>query len=540
MLIASIVCIGSAWCDTWTKELACGVTLTQTIDTPTDAGAAQVINVLRVDPKAPGVRVQAAIGRDHVYALDGAKGRETVRTMARRLGAVAAVNADYFAWTGSPLGMLISDGELIKDPWPGRVVFGMTSDKKFIFDQIGFDGRITLDDGRFFSIAGINRSRGHNELVLYTPKFFRSTLTSKEGNEAVIRCDDPQVRVGTPLTGTVTEVRLSSGNSPVPEGSIVLSGSFMGAKFISDNLKPGTKVSLRLDVRGSSTVGWDKVVQSVGGGPWLVRDGRVFVDASEEKFQPSFSYGANPRTALGVTSDGKLLIVTVDGRQHLSRGMSLNSLAELMKSLGCVQAMNLDGGGSTTMATSIGVLNSPSTGSERAVADGLAVFGTTPSFEEVRSSAAKEPTENRSGYIQLASRGGQSSSLAPSIRANMDKKPGEEFIIAPPGATIETGVPYRMLLLDAATYRPLDDNLAGKAIWSVTGTIGFIDQSGVLHPMRPTKGTVSARIGSLTAKISVEAARAAQVEENLTDPTDAPNASADPTDSSSSVNAEKR
>lgn len=529
LLIA--VCSVPSWSDSWTKELAHGISLTQTIESQGTDGAEQVINVLRVDPKAPGVRVQAAIGRDRVYGLDAAKGRETVRTMARRLKAVAAVNADYFGWTGNPLGLLISDGELIKDPWPGRVVFGMTAEKKFIFDQLHLDGRITLEDGRFFSIAGINRSRGHNELVLFTPKFFSSTLTSKEGTEAVIRCDDCKLRAGGSMTGTVTDLRPLSGDIPLLPGTVVISGSFMGAKFIGDNLKPGTRVTLKLDLRGSSTTGWDRVEQSVGGGPWLVKDGRVFVDAQEEKFQSSFYQGSHPRTAVGVTSDDKLLIVTVDGRQKWSRGMSLNSLAQLMRSLGCLQAMNLDGGGSTTLATGVGVINSPSTGSERAVADAIAVFGTALSFEEVRDMAAKEPLGSGSGgYIQLASRGSSSSNLVPSIRANSDKKPGEGFIIAPPGAPIETGSPYRMVLLDASTYRPLPDNLANKAIWSVTGSVGFIDQSGVLHPLRARKGKVTAQIGSSMAQLNVEAVKAAPIEENQVDPTDLPSSSAQPTE----------
>jgi hypothetical protein len=115
--------------------------------------------------------------------------------------------------------------------------------------------------------------------------------------------------------------------------------------------------------------------QAIGGGPWLVQNGVVAVDWKEQKFQlADFVEKLHPRTAVGVTEDGILMLVTVDGRQAVSQGVSLFQLAEIMKKLGAKNAMNLDGGGSTTMTIGGAIVNTPSDGKLRPLANGLLVF----------------------------------------------------------------------------------------------------------------------------------------------------------------------
>jgi len=119
---------------------------------------------------------------------------------------------------------------------------------------------------------------------------------------------------------------------------------------------------------------WPEMTEAIGGGPNLVRNG--IVEYTEEGF-PWVTIRA-PRTAVGLTADGKMLLVTVDGRRDSALGMTIPQLADLMRRLGCESAMNLDGGGSTTMyvrgSGSAGVVNQPSGGTERKVSDGLFVF----------------------------------------------------------------------------------------------------------------------------------------------------------------------
>jgi exopolysaccharide biosynthesis protein len=111
----------------------------------------------------------------------------------------------------------------------------------------------------------------------------------------------------------------------------------------------------------------------VGGAPILIHDGEVVVDFSVEEVQQSFVKGRHPRTAVGILPDGTWVLVVVDGRQmNLSLGMSIPELAAFMKSLGCVHALNFDGGGSATMYLYGQVVNSPSdlTG-ERRISDAI-------------------------------------------------------------------------------------------------------------------------------------------------------------------------
>ena len=118
-----------------------------------------------------------------------------------------------------------------------------------------------------------------------------------------------------------------------------------------------------------------------GGGPRILRAGRVAVAARAEGFAPvpsffrSFVAGRQPRTLAGVRADGTLLLVTVDGRAPgWSAGMTLPEAARLMRSLGARDALNLDGGGSSTMTVRGEVVNRPSDRVERRVSDGLFVM----------------------------------------------------------------------------------------------------------------------------------------------------------------------
>jgi exopolysaccharide biosynthesis protein len=136
------------------------------------------------------------------------------------------------------------------------------------------------------------------------------------------------------------------------------------------------KVGDPLEVSLSLHPSWDElgVTQIIGGGPRLVRDGELYITGEEERFQADILVGRAPRTAIGITGDGKLLLVTVNGRQpNISVGMTLSELGNLLIELGALQAMNLDGGGSTTMVIRNLVLNLPSDGKERPVGNAIVV-----------------------------------------------------------------------------------------------------------------------------------------------------------------------
>src|SRR5690606_6995697 len=114
---------------------------------------------------------------------------------------------------------------------------------------------------------------------------------------------------------------------------------------------------------------------AVAGVPQLIKDGKIDITWEQEKASKAFAETRHPRTAVAKLKDGKFLMMTVDGRQPgVSVGMSLQELAEYLFSLGAVDAMNLDGGGSTTMYLDGKVVNTPSDKEgERKIGDAIVV-----------------------------------------------------------------------------------------------------------------------------------------------------------------------
>jgi Phosphodiester glycosidase len=344
------------------------------------------VNVLTVRPE----RIAPVLSNELVL------GRETTSGIARRRGAPAGVNGGYFViggpGDGDPAGTFVEDGELISETIDGRTNL-LLSGTGARLGVLSFRGRAAIG-GAARELDGVDRVRGQirncggrggdlpterplhdvtctdtSELVLVTPRFGPTTATGADGVEAIV------------LGGVVTELR-EGGNAPVPADGYVLSGSGDAADFLRSHAQPGSRPALRLELHESGrSLPLEGSV--VNGGPALVRSGRFFVRSAEEGFlhpgEPAFYYSfgirRNPRTLAGIRPDGTLLLVTIDGRQpDWSVGASFEESADVMRSLGAREALNLDGGGSTTFTIGGAVVNRPSDATgERPVSDGLFV-----------------------------------------------------------------------------------------------------------------------------------------------------------------------
>jgi phosphodiester glycosidase len=171
-----------------------------------------------------------------------------------------------------------------------------------------------------------------------------------------------------------------TGSTQIPSDGFVISAVGSSRDWVKRNARQGgpTKFWWRLNSlhARADNQKWRNAHSILGAGPQLIKAGKIDITDKQEKIVAGFATDRHPRTALARLGSGKILLLTVDGRQPgVSVGMSLQMLAELLLEFGAVEAMNLDGGGSTTMVVQDKVVNKPSdqTG-ERPVSDAILVF----------------------------------------------------------------------------------------------------------------------------------------------------------------------
>jgi exopolysaccharide biosynthesis protein len=324
------------------------------------------INLLRIDLTKARLRM--------VHAMDEAVGLETVSSMAARYGALAAINSGYFRTTGTyrgdSVGVEVLDGKILSESNNGRAAVGLieaNGAQQMVFGHVVFTGELITGAKRKHSINGLNRPRADNELIVFTPEFHRTTLTDPSGLEVTVRLN------------RVIDLRDHQGSSAIPADGFVVSATGTAREWARQNLRRGglARLSLELSpVETDQAEQWQKANSIVGGGPQLIKDGRIEITNAAEKILPAFVSDGHPRTAIAKLKSGQILLVTVDGRQPgESIGMSLTMLANLLIEFDAVEAINLDGGGSTTMVIRNKLVNRPSDATgERSVSDAILIF----------------------------------------------------------------------------------------------------------------------------------------------------------------------
>ncbi|HEY7596207.1 MAG TPA: phosphodiester glycosidase family protein [Actinophytocola sp.] len=359
----------------------------------TDRGPWRV-QVLTIDPKRFHGKLVGDFGPD-------IERRETTSSLAQAQGATAAVNAGFFVLDpasgapGDPAGLGVYNGQLLSEATNGRPVFAFTDNGRHAdVDRYRWVGtvrsgheKLTLDG--IDRVPGMIRNCGGtaddlptnnplhdttctdaDEVVAFTPQYGASTPTGP-GVEAVLD-----------RHGTVTGVREPRGGAlAAGERSVQATGK--QADALRAMAAPGTRLTIDshlVDERGHTARTPEMVVN---GGPELVRNGRPHAtpqaDGMVRPGDPSFYYGwaakRNPRTLAGVDGHGRILLATIDGRAVDSLGLSIPESAAVADALGMVNAINLDGGGSTTMVVDGQVINHPSDATgERPVGDAILVL----------------------------------------------------------------------------------------------------------------------------------------------------------------------
>ena len=290
------------------------------------------INIIEADLKiANNLELTPALSTS-----DKLQSRRTISTIAKSKNAIAAVNGTYFKFqSGVPLGTLMINEKVYTGPVYDRVALG-------IFDN-GFDvARVQLNanikgSGAKVKVDNVNQPRMLSTHVLvYTPEWGKTSPYAPKYGMSLRVAD-----------GKITKA--SANPLDIPQNGYVISGP---KKLLQPLLK-----NKDVDLTIKTIPEWKNVKHIISGGPYLVKNGEVFVDMTAQKL--CAIGGRNPRTAVGYTSDNNLILLTADGREGSSIGMTLMELARFMQSLGCIGAINLDGGGSTVMYVNGSVVNKP-------------------------------------------------------------------------------------------------------------------------------------------------------------------------------------
>ncbi|MEU0091285.1 phosphodiester glycosidase family protein [Kribbella sp. NPDC006257] len=357
------------------------------------------VQVLTIDPR------KFRGGLDASYGLD-LEARETTSTLATLTGATAAANAGFFVLDpksgapGDPAGVAVYDGRLVSEPTAGRPALVIndgarnTAVERFRWrgEIRGLGAPLPLDG--LDRVPGLIRNCGGTADDLPTSKPLHD-VTCKDPDEliafdsayAASTPSGPGAEVVIDRHGVVTAIRTTTRGGAIPEGGRTVQAIGNQVPLLLAAAKIGNRLEIRASLTdlGGHDVRLSPRTTIVNGGPELIRDGQLhatpLADGMAPPDNPSQYYGwvhkRNPRTIAGVDALGRTVIITADGRSEASLGLGIAEAAAVAKSFGLRSAINLDGGGSTTMVANNKLVNSPSDATgERPVGDALVITPT--------------------------------------------------------------------------------------------------------------------------------------------------------------------
>ncbi|TFE03986.1 S-layer homology domain-containing protein [Jeotgalibacillus salarius] len=399
-IVAGLAIAGAAVSDTQAAsyEVTPGVQHTQSSFSMNARN--QVSNVLDINTASPYISVDLGVPSP-LTSLSAVQNQAT-RNTENLYHMVGAVNASFFHFnTAMPAYLVaeqnkvatygvISDGmdEYMSIP----SAFGIDAQGKALIDTFAYDSTISFE-GKNLKVSSVNKSRKANETIIYTPSWrYSDTRTNEHGIEIIVRGLSDKLEngaeLGNEVTGTVENVRLPGRtySNTIPSDGYVISVHGTNVSQYT-SLAKGDQITLKMDVEDK----WKDAEYLIGSGPLLVQNGKVdmTIDTGSARAKQRTA-----RTAVVTDSTGeKVKLVTVDATST-SAGMTLPEFSQYLVSIGAHQALNLDGGGSTTMvARKYGnaypsMINGTSTGNMRSVSTILAAVSRAP-YSEAKYISAK-------------------------------------------------------------------------------------------------------------------------------------------------------
>jgi Phosphodiester glycosidase len=289
--------------------------------------------------------------------------KDKVSAMVNDADAIAGVNGTFFGYAGEPLGVLMINGELVSYSINDRTALIIDKKNHCFIDNVSLSGETSLE-GAIIQLAGINAKRGPGEAVIYTPRYGSQT---NEDNPGIV------------LSVVGDEVRdISRARAWIPKDGYAISLDPTYYNMLGSKVKVGSKIHTTLKLMPLSGLANIEIKHVIGGGPRLLKSGQIYISRNSERFKNDIAKSRAARTAVGINKEGTLVFVTVDkcppsAKSGKSAGATLEELAQIMKDLGCVDAMNLDGGSSSAMVLNGNLINTPSNGIERSVSNGILI-----------------------------------------------------------------------------------------------------------------------------------------------------------------------
>lgn len=330
----------------------------------------------------PNVEMRVSKASNKIKAMRSVSGQSKDNS-AEGAQYFVGVNADFYDMsTGQPIGTNVLNSEVYNVTTNSNwTELSFDRNKTPSLGKLSFSGSVSKADGSSYPIA-VNAGRGENQLIVYTPRFGSSTGTNQWGIEVVATPVESgaAISLGKTIKMKIVGTPDIVGDMVIPADGYVLSGHGDAKTFVQ-NMNDGDIVELTL----SASMNGSEInpVWSVGGCPMLLKDG--VVQETEDQNIISHLPNKEPRTAVGYDATGtKVVMLVVDGRSDISDGCRTKILADIMREIGCSDAMNFDGGGSTELYhQKLGIRNVPSGGMERSVSNALFAVAVTPTDNEI-------------------------------------------------------------------------------------------------------------------------------------------------------------
>jgi Phosphodiester glycosidase len=290
------------------------------------------VSYLEIDPRQKGIKIRSMLALEPNLV-----GTNHLVKFAPTTQVAAAINGGYFNRNNRmPLGALKRDGKWLSSPILNRGAIGWNDKGQIRIARLQMQETLNTSKNEQLPILAVNSAYVQTGLGRYTTEW-GSNYTPMQANELIFTVQQDRVTQITPGNA------IGSTNVPIPTNGYLL--ALRGQPELSGSMPIGTIMTLQRQITPPE---FDRYSQIIAAGPWLVQSGKVVLDAKGENFGVNFAKESAVRSAIASTATGNIIIVAVHNRAG-GKGPTLTEMAQLLPQLGAVDALNLDGGSSTSL-----------------------------------------------------------------------------------------------------------------------------------------------------------------------------------------------